>query len=841
MKVIKAIGMSELDARNGKDFFLWAVCSWNTGASEDNYSSYIMTVRAVLGEQHKNNWFDTIPVAAKENPKTREDIFNKKDYRSEQRATGRQRLIALFHRLLNDPSRPGIVIVDTNEVCFGDDRGSPWKDIHEMIVDDDLDLDMELVLNIRNEIYVYTHIFNPQSIIVQRPFCLASSSIEGASMEDRIKRGLTAGTLCNVQRFVNGLAFLSPAVQWGNIVEAMVAYQIHRNGLHGGLRQSAAMFRHFCRLDETETPLTKNDLGKITGEVPKSLRSAWRHRHPEDVRKATANDCKVVLQARRLICNHPDLEGKCDSEEDAREVMGPIFDGIFDLFCKPGDSSREVIKIRLDSLKKHFTEESFFRRLIDERWRKIRWNSGNPMAYGITNEQLVTNNDNCDTWIESFAPQDGQKTGQPFWIRLGDSERELGHIQKALGNERHKRNKGKNKKVWSLVDFPGPCKDIYGGEHCFMGLRERISPRKRKGESLHIRATRHSRYGLHQEFTVGTRDRRTFYTLVHIVFKNGSSGEEVAIEGSGDDAEKDKENDWEWPSDDVSQDITSTRRDAVGESDPTIQNTSRDNHTDASSGQEATNESTGSDTHDTSPRPENRPQLRPDTERYVAAHQASVTDASSGQEATNESTGSDTDDTDDATSHRPENLPKLDPKQESYVAALKNYHSENNGTFPSGRTPGFEKAFNWAKNYRSQYKSRKKGDDHPIVIHLKAIGWMDYNAAEHIQSGNKGWNNQDRNEMWNQRCNELNHFVKKSGGLDDLRKRNKELDKKYKSLARWVEDNKPQYKKKYWTKDPKVNEERFKKLSNIRGWVEHIHEGESLSSSTVALRNLKCD
>ncbi len=530
LKILKAIGISKpFDARNGKDFFLWAACSWKTGAPADNYSSKIMTTRAVLGETHKNNWLDTIPLAAKENPKTTEDVFNKTDYCSEQRATGRDRMLELFRRLLSDHKRPGIVFVDTNDVCLGDDPASPWKNIHEMIQDDDLDLDMELVLNIRDEIYVYTHLFNPQSIIVERPFCLPSSSIEGVSMEDRIKRGLSAGTLCNVQRFVNGREFLSPAVERGNIVDAMVAYQIHRKGLHGGLRQSAAMFRHFCRLDETETPLTKNDLGKITGAVPKSLRLPHqrRHRHPENYRKTTANDCKVVLQARRFICNHPDLKGRCDSEEDAREVMGPIFDDIFELFRKSGDSSREGIKIRLDSLKEHFMEESFFRRLIDERWRETRWNSGNSMAYGITNPQLVINNDKCDAWIERFAPRDGQTRGASFWVQLGESDRELEHIQKALGN---KRNKRKNKKIWSLAAIPGPCEHIYDGGHLFLGLRERIKPRKRKGETSHIKATRHLRYGLQQEFIVGTNDHKTFYTLVHITFKSGSSGEEVANE-----------------------------------------------------------------------------------------------------------------------------------------------------------------------------------------------------------------------------------------------------------------------------------------------------------------------
>ena len=201
---------------------------------------------------------------------TRDQIFCKA-YSSEKRETGRDQMLELFEQLFGDPNRPGIVFADTNDVIFGDDPASPWQNIHEFIRHHWGD-NLNLVLNLREEIYVYKHKKNPHAILVHRPLCLASCSIDGVKMESRIKRGLTAATLCNVQRNINGLEFLSPTVEWGNIVQAMIAFQICYNGmLHRGLRQSAAFFRHFCRLDKSETPLTKNGLGKIEGPVPQNL------------------------------------------------------------------------------------------------------------------------------------------------------------------------------------------------------------------------------------------------------------------------------------------------------------------------------------------------------------------------------------------------------------------------------------------------------------------------------------------------------------------------------------------------------------------------------------------
>ena len=100
-----------------------------------------------------------------------------------------------------------------------------------------------LVINLRDEIYVYKQKRHNYAILVQGLLCLASSSIEGVSMEQRTSCSLTARMLCNVQRHFNDLNPLSDKVTNGNVVHAMFSFQeIYRKGFH-----AAAMLRHFCR------------------------------------------------------------------------------------------------------------------------------------------------------------------------------------------------------------------------------------------------------------------------------------------------------------------------------------------------------------------------------------------------------------------------------------------------------------------------------------------------------------------------------------------------------------------------------------------------------------------
>ena len=63
---------------DNKKTFLWAICSWKTGAPKNNYSRKVMTARAVLGQP------------AVENAVSQKDIFSE-EYSSKERAAGRDR------------------------------------------------------------------------------------------------------------------------------------------------------------------------------------------------------------------------------------------------------------------------------------------------------------------------------------------------------------------------------------------------------------------------------------------------------------------------------------------------------------------------------------------------------------------------------------------------------------------------------------------------------------------------------------------------------------------------------------------------------------------------------
>ena len=78
----------------------------------------------------------------------------------------------------------------------------------------------------------------------------------------------------------------------------------------------------------------------------------------------------------------------------------------------------------------------------------------------------------------------------------------------------------------------------------------------------------------------------------------------------------------------------------------------------------------------------------------------------------------------------------------------------------------------------------------------------------------KKWTDVERDERWNKRCDELKDFLgdPELGGCGALRKRNKHLSERHKSLAKWAETNKPLFQNGNWTKDPRVNGNRLKKL-----------------------------
>ena len=331
-------------------------------------------------------------------------------------------------------------------------------------------------------------------------------------MEQRTNCGLTAGVLCNVQQYFNSLEPLSDEVTDGNVVHAMFSFQIYRKGLHGGLRQAAAIFLHFCCLDSSEEPLKQNDLNKIKGPVPLSLTACYKERS-EGASRTTGDDHKVVNQARRLICNHPKLKGRSLSVESAREVMGQIFDEIVALIFKV--ESLLLLRTRLKCLEKQFKEDSFFRWLIIEQWEQLRQNSGNPAATWISTKEIEKNNDAFDKWIDKFAPKPEQTRGESFWIRMGESAIEKHQLHKARNGILSKYHPN-----WKYMrgDFPGFCTDffVHLKHSTFQGS---LKKRKLKGETLQTQATRHNKYGLQVDYLIFSDDEEIFWTSVHLTHK----------------------------------------------------------------------------------------------------------------------------------------------------------------------------------------------------------------------------------------------------------------------------------------------------------------------------------
>ena len=274
--------------------------------------------------------------------------------------------------------------------------------------------------------------------------------------------------------------------------------------------RASAVFRHFCRFDAS--PLTENNLGKIEGPVPYSLRVTDSvQRKSENRRRTTDDDHKVLNQARRLICNRRDLQGRCESKEDAGEVMRPIFDATVALIRK--DVTPNLIKPRLEKLKDNqFREDSFFRELIDELWENHRQNSGNPTATWISPQRITANNDAVDDWIDGFAPAPKESRGKSFWIRLGKSKKESNQLEWA----RDKHNP--NWKYIMVEDFPGSCEDFF--EHLVhSSFRGRLKSRNLKNQTLHTRAMRHIEYWLHVEHAIGIDNQKQLWTRVHMTWK----------------------------------------------------------------------------------------------------------------------------------------------------------------------------------------------------------------------------------------------------------------------------------------------------------------------------------
>ena len=148
--IVEALCFSE--PVDNENMFLWAICSWKTGAPERNHSSQIMTTSAVLGKKHKEQHLDSIPTPAVENAVGRTQIFSE-EYSSDERAAGIHRIKEKINELLSDTERAGILFCDKNHVVFHYTE-SPHKDIHALIQSYNV---FSLVLNLRDEIYVYKH------------------------------------------------------------------------------------------------------------------------------------------------------------------------------------------------------------------------------------------------------------------------------------------------------------------------------------------------------------------------------------------------------------------------------------------------------------------------------------------------------------------------------------------------------------------------------------------------------------------------------------------------------------------------------------------------------------
>ena len=335
-------------------------------------------------------------------------------------------------------------------------------------------------------------------------------------MDKRTNRGLTAGVLCNVQRYFNGLKPLSDKVTDGNVVHAMFAFQIYRKGFHGNILQASAMYRHFCRLESSEVPLKQNGLAKIKGAVPLSLTAYMKERFDGTRRRTTHDDHKVVKQARHLICNHPKLKGMSLTEESAREVMEQVFEDIVALLSKA--ENKILLRTRLKSLERQFKKDSFFPQLICEQWEKLRKNSGNPAATWISAKEIENNNDAFDKWIAKFAPKPKETTGAPFWIRMGKTKCELKQLDQARNGILSTNGNPNWKYIHMICDFPLSCTDFFVPlvHSTFIG---RLKKRKLKGQTRQARATRYIQYGMHLDYLIFSDDEEIFWTCVHLTHK----------------------------------------------------------------------------------------------------------------------------------------------------------------------------------------------------------------------------------------------------------------------------------------------------------------------------------
>ena len=282
----------------------------------------------------------------------------------------------------------------------------------------------------------------------------------------------------------------------------MFAFQIYRNGFHGGLRQAAAMYRHFCRLKPSEVPLKQNGLKKTLGPAARSLMEC-RHTRRNPLR---TDDYKVITQARRLICNHPLLNGKSLTEESASEVMGEVMNDIVPLLSKA--ESQFTIKYRLKGLEKHFKKNSFFPRLIRDQWEtKFRKNSGNPLAVHTSPKEIENNNDVVDELIANCAPKSDETKGTSFWIGMGTTNEELtqiGYAREGIHN-------------WNICDSSQALSMDFFVNMNFESFRNRLKKNKNsKGETKHTRATRYSEYGIQKDKCIFSDDKDTFWTSVHL-------------------------------------------------------------------------------------------------------------------------------------------------------------------------------------------------------------------------------------------------------------------------------------------------------------------------------------
>ena len=476
-------------------FFVHAKASWKPGAN--HLSVTIMVTQCILGPMFKDRWSNTLPVPAERNARGTKEIFSK-DFSSRKRRQGRESARKTIRQLL--ASKFGIIYLDTNDVIFGDDPNSKYASVYAFLNEEFPDLEQKLVLRYGELIVFVNSKGGKHAIIVHRPLCLGGTSINCEPVY-RVQRSLSAATLCNVQRLVQGIACLCKHDEFANPIHAMMAFQLKSSGLHGGLRQAAAFFKYFVRLGPTSTtvnPLVQNAIPKLGVDTPSpmSLRSRKR---PVPVSKRSEDD-PIVLRGRRLLSN---------STDDTLEQSYLYMTNILFKQSKGNTDNRLVLSRYSELLKRHVVPGSS----LDQKLKDLRkvhgHNSGNTEAFGITKPELQINNVSFGALVELHKPdQSGNLGGGPFWVQPGRAKRLLKAMSSYTQQE----------------DFPGKHTTIFD-DLVFGGLENRLKECRVLGEAVtkHTRATKTPEYGLSKCQVKGIcPSTGNVYVLVNLIIKNSS-------------------------------------------------------------------------------------------------------------------------------------------------------------------------------------------------------------------------------------------------------------------------------------------------------------------------------